>query len=117
MSENAELTHDFGELCARLCHRYVPLAQLLLLSVYKPASNVSWSTFYVTRASPIGTANMRFEGGPRLSASNEKTKVRIFESYGWRDASSVAERLKDSLNATGDYDVWIDRDHLSADDK
>ena len=60
---------------------------------------------------------MRFEGGPGLSASDEKTKVRIFESYGWRDASNVAERLKDSLNATGDYDVWIDRDHLSADDK
>ena len=43
-----------------------------------------------------------------MSASDEKTKVRVFESYGWRDASRVAERLKDSLNATGDYDVWID---------
>ena len=44
------------------------------------------------------------------------TVVRIFESYGWRDASDIAGRLKDSLQKAG-YEVWIDREHLRADDK
>ncbi len=42
--------------------------------------------------------------------------VRIFQSYGWRDATPVAERLRHSLTALG-YDVWLDRDHLRADDR
>jgi hypothetical protein len=42
--------------------------------------------------------------------------VHIFESYGWRDAVDVAQRLKDSLIQAG-YQVWIDREHLRADDK
>jgi hypothetical protein len=42
--------------------------------------------------------------------------VRIFESYGWNDAADIAERLKDSLEGFG-YQVWIDREHLRADDK
>ncbi|MBV8928816.1 MAG: toll/interleukin-1 receptor domain-containing protein [Mycobacteriaceae bacterium] len=40
----------------------------------------------------------------------------IFESYGWRDAEDVARRLKDSLERSG-YRVWIDKEHLRADDK
>jgi hypothetical protein len=42
--------------------------------------------------------------------------VRIFESYGWKDANEIAQRLKDSLEHAG-YRVWIDREHLRADDK
>ena len=44
------------------------------------------------------------------------TVVRIFESYGWKDASDIAGRLRDSLQQAG-YEVWIDREHLRADDK
>jgi TIR domain/NACHT domain len=49
--------------------------------------------------------------------TENKTRVRIFESYGWRDAADIAQRLKDSLDETDRYDVWIDREHLRADDK
>ena len=42
--------------------------------------------------------------------------IRIFESYGWKDAADVAERLKDSLEESG-YQVWIDREHLHPDDQ
>ncbi|MDT5348772.1 MAG: hypothetical protein QOH91_2059 [Mycobacterium sp.] len=42
--------------------------------------------------------------------------IRIFESYGWKDAADVAERLKGSLEESG-YQVWIDREHLHPDDK
>lgn len=41
--------------------------------------------------------------------------VRIFESYGWKDAAEIAQRLKDSLEQAG-YQVWIDREHLLPDD-
>jgi hypothetical protein len=50
------------------------------------------------------------------AAPSQTRKVRIFESYGWRDAAEVAQRLKDSLLEAG-FDVWIDREHLRADDK
>ncbi len=51
------------------------------------------------------------------NAPDERRQIaRIFQSYGWRDADEVARRLKDSLAAAG-YDVWIDREHLRADDK
>jgi hypothetical protein len=43
-------------------------------------------------------------------------KVRIFESYGWRDATEVAQRLKASLLEAG-FEVWFDHDHLRADEK
>jgi len=46
----------------------------------------------------------------------DRKAIRIFESYGWRDASDVAARLKDSLVEAG-FEVWLDRDHLRADDK
>ena len=42
--------------------------------------------------------------------------IRIFESYGWNDASDIALRLKGSLEDSG-YEVWIDREHLRSDDK
>ncbi|HUH70361.1 MAG TPA: TIR domain-containing protein, partial [Mycobacterium sp.] len=51
-------------------------------------------------------------GGPDKTS----TVVHIFQSYGWRDAVDVAQRLKDSLTQAG-YEVWIDREHLRADDK
>jgi TIR domain/NACHT domain len=41
---------------------------------------------------------------------------RIFESYGWKDATDVAQRLRASLAEAG-YEVWIDRENLRADDK
>jgi len=44
------------------------------------------------------------------------TVIRIFESYGWNDAADIAQRLKVSLEDSG-YQVWIDREHLRADDK
>lgn len=53
----------------------------------------------------------------RSAAVSDKTKVRIFESYGWADASDIAQRLKALLDETGRYEVWIDSEHLRADDK
>ena len=43
-------------------------------------------------------------------------RIRIFESYGWRDAAEVALRLKASLVEAG-FEVWIDREHLRADEQ
>lgn len=42
--------------------------------------------------------------------------VRIFQSYGWHDATEVAQRLKSSLAEAG-FDVWLDREQLRSDDK
>jgi len=50
------------------------------------------------------------------AAAGDRKRVRIFESYGWRDATEVAQRLRASLSEAG-YDVWLDREHLRADDK
>ena len=52
----------------------------------------------------------------RRSSDETSTVVHIFQSYGWRDALEVAQRLRDSLTEAG-YEVWIDREHLRADDK
>ena len=42
--------------------------------------------------------------------------MRIFQSYGWKDATEISRRLKDSLAAAG-YNVWLDREQLRGDDK
>jgi hypothetical protein len=55
-------------------------------------------------------------GGRQPLERSSKVVVHIFQSYGWRDAVDVAQRLKDSLTQAG-YEVWIDREHLRADDK
>jgi len=55
------------------------------------------------------------EGGGRAEGARER-RVRIFESYGWRDAADVAQRLKDSLGRK-QYDVWIDREHMASDEE
>jgi hypothetical protein len=43
-------------------------------------------------------------------------KIRLFESYGWRDATEVAQRLRASLAEAG-FEVWLDREHLRADEQ
>jgi TIR domain/NACHT domain len=40
-----------------------------------------------------------------------KPRALIFQSYGWKDASEVAERLTRDLRAAG-YEVWIDRERI-----
>lgn len=49
-------------------------------------------------------------------AQQTKPAIRIFQSYGWHDATKIAEQLRASLAEAG-FDVWIDREHLRADDK
>ncbi|MGH3562592.1 MAG: toll/interleukin-1 receptor domain-containing protein, partial [Mycobacterium sp.] len=52
-----------------------------------------------------------------MGGSDKTTQVvRIFQSYGWRDAGDIAQRLKDSLTEAG-YQVWLDHEQLGADDK
>ncbi len=40
-----------------------------------------------------------------------KPKALIFQSYGWKDAADVAQRLAVLLRAAG-YEVWIDRERI-----
>jgi hypothetical protein len=56
---------------------------------------------------------------PVIEAETEQKSrrlVHIFQSYGWLDATTIAQKLKESLVDAG-YDVWIDREHLREDDK
>ena len=48
-----------------------------------------------------------------MAADQEPPKPRamIFQSYGWRDASDVAQHLARELRAAG-YEVWIDRERI-----
>jgi hypothetical protein len=50
------------------------------------------------------------------AAAGARKAVRVFESYGWNDAKDVAVRLRASLGEAG-YEVWLDREHLRADDQ
>jgi hypothetical protein len=50
------------------------------------------------------------------AGSGSRPVVRIFQSYGWHDATRVSERLKASLAEAG-YEVWLDREQLRQDDK
>ncbi len=50
------------------------------------------------------------------SMPDQPKAVRIFQSYGWKDATEISRRLKESLAAAG-YNVWLDREQLRADDK
>ena len=52
----------------------------------------------------------------RLSNNLRMATVHVFQSYGWHDATDIAQRLKESLVEAG-YDVWIDRENLREDDK
>src|SRR5580698_4098684 len=40
-----------------------------------------------------------------------KPRALIFQSYGWRDAADVAQKLAEYLREAG-YDVWIDRERI-----
>jgi hypothetical protein len=40
-----------------------------------------------------------------------KPRALIFQSYGWRDASDIAQKLASDLKAAG-YEVWIDRERI-----
>jgi hypothetical protein len=40
-----------------------------------------------------------------------KPRALIFQSYGWRDASDIAQKLASDLKTAG-YDVWIDRERI-----
>src|SRR5260370_6178646 len=40
-----------------------------------------------------------------------KPKALIFQSYGWRDAADVAQKLARDLREAG-YEVWIDRERI-----
>ena len=54
--------------------------------------------------------------GTAQAADPARKVVRIFQSYGWRDATEIAQRLKASLVGAG-YEVWLDREQLREDDK
>ena len=50
------------------------------------------------------------------TGSGSRRVVRIFQSYGWNDATDIARHLKASLSSAG-FEVWIDREQLRQDDK
>ena len=53
---------------------------------------------------------------PEGSRNHSLRRAAIFESYGRGDATDAAEQIKLSLRQEG-YDVWIDREHLAADEQ
>lgn len=63
----------------------------------------------------------RHQGGGTISdraatADGVQQTVQIFQSYGWRDATVIAEKLKGSLSEAG-YNVWLDREHMRSDEQ
>lgn len=56
------------------------------------------------------------DGDTAAAIKSTKNRIRVFESYGWRDAADIAARLKSSLDQKG-YTVWIDREHMKVDEE
>jgi hypothetical protein len=47
---------------------------------------------------------------------SQQCRAIIFESYGWDDATEIANRIKATLQEAG-YDVWIDRERIRPEER